>query len=909
MSFIDFGIIAAYLLLTVGIGIYYGRGVNTLKDFAVGSGNVTIVVMVATIAATTNGGNAFLGQSEQLYASGLLFILIMIAYPINGLLIGKYIVPRVSPFEGALSVGDLMKQKFGILGQVTSGIFAFIKTTGTVAGQVTALSIFMNSFIGIPVLVSVIASSATVVAYSAYGGVRSVATTDAIQFCIMMVGIPVLTALSMKAAGGNEIVFDKIISKDFLLDKESSFYYISLFFIFALPIFPPALVQRLFMMKDLKKLATSFKISAYADIPMSLIVIFMVGSFMVLNPEGVSPNNIVPYLIENILPVGMRGLVIAALMAAIMSTADSNVNAASVAFTNDILKPLSKKNYTEKQELIFARLASVAVGVFAILAALYFKSIFDIALAFLNVWIPVMVVPLYAVIFNHQGDQHSFIRSSLGGITSWFAWKYYGQDVLPLHPIIVSLSCSFLCFHWPKVKSFSWFFSLLSFCQKKKGKKVEPSKSKVLLSWIGERADHCHSDIGLFGLFAGFGYILSVFLLSLEYATPLIVGLQTAGALLCFVVIFKGFLPDTLQQKFSYLWFLILSYALTFVPTLLLLQSPSSEIIIVVVTTYFLLSVIVDWAFFLTVLFFGALSASLFSLLFNGLGFENQFINHPDGFRILFLSLLCVSIVGALFSRKREKIEHEKRLAARAIAGEMAHELRTPLQVILMRVQHMDCQIHDLLLDPSKSQNKLESSLREKLLDIKKSPDVIVNNLKHSFKMIDMVLKNLKKISLKEGSSINFRSFVQEVLEAYPYSSKTQKELVQVDYKSLEGLVIYGDSDLLRNVLDNLMKNALRAIAKKDQVKHSIKIWGFKEGERIRQDCKINICFQDSGVGIDPGSLLSIFEPFYSSEQFGTGIGLSFCKNVMRAHGGEIYCHSEVENFTKFTLEFPDHQL
>ena len=451
MNLIDFGIIVSYLIVTIGVGLYYGRGVKTFKQFATGSGGITVTVLVTTILATTNGGNAFLGYSEKFYNSGLLFILVMISYPVYRFIMGQYIVPRMSPFGGALSVGDLMKDKFGVLGQVITGLSVFVKSVGGVSAQIAALSIFMNSLIGVPVLVGIISSSFIIVLYSAYGGIRSVMMTDVIQFCIMFAGIPIMTALSMKAAGGNEIVIEKILSHHLHFSINDFLYYISLFVVFSIPRFDPDLVQRLFVTKNLKKLSRSFKFSAYADIPFSLVVIFMVGSFMVLNPDGVSPNNIVPYLVETVLPSGARGFIIAVMMAAIMSTADSSINTGSVSFTNDVLKPLLNKNYAEKKKLFFARLISIFIGVFSMLSALYFKSIFDLYLAFLNVWVPVMVVPLYAVIFNHSGEKRDFIRSALGGILSWFGWKYFGQDVAPLHPILVSLGCSFLCFHWPKV--------------------------------------------------------------------------------------------------------------------------------------------------------------------------------------------------------------------------------------------------------------------------------------------------------------------------------------------------------------------------------------------------------------------------------------------------------------------------
>jgi two-component system CAI-1 autoinducer sensor kinase/phosphatase CqsS len=108
---------------------------------------------------------------------------------------------------------------------------------------------------------------------------------------------------------------------------------------------------------------------------------------------------------------------------------------------------------------------------------------------------------------------------------------------------------------------------------------------------------------------------------------------------------------------------------------------------------------------------------------------------------------------------------------------------------------------------------------------------------------------------------------------------------------------------LMVHVLFNLLKNALRGIASVDSALISIRL---ASGPRTSQ-----LLFRDTGPGIAPDVLPHIFTRFYTSSagiddaSIGTGIGLAFCRDVMRAVGGAIDCRSVEGMFTEFALTFP----
>ena len=101
----------------------------------------------------------------------------------------------------------------------------------------------------------------------------------------------------------------------------------------------------------------------------------------------------------------------------------------------------------------------------------------------------------------------------------------------------------------------------------------------------------------------------------------------------------------------------------------------------------------------------------------------------------------------------------------------------------------------------------------------------------------------------------------------------------------------------MNHILFNLLKNASYFIKKAGE--GNIKIWTGTQGPTIE------LHFKDTGTGIEPQVLKHIFTPFYITQDNGTGVGLSFCKNVIQSFNGDIVCRSEVSRYTEFVLTFP----
>ncbi len=118
---------------------------------------------------------------------------------------------------------------------------------------------------------------------------------------------------------------------------------------------------------------------------------------------------------------------------------------------------------------------------------------------------------------------------------------------------------------------------------------------------------------------------------------------------------------------------------------------------------------------------------------------------------------------------------------------------------------------------------------------------------------------------------------------------------------------IFIDKDYLRQAILNLLKNAIEAIKSKNYPyynKKTIKKIQIKTFYDIGTD-SIGISIIDSGIGIENEKLQKIFEPYYTTKEYGTGLGLTIVYKIVKEHGGDIKVESEKDNGSKFTIYLP----
>lgn len=445
---IDQAIVVVYLIGILILGVWAGKGVSNLNQFSVAGRSFGTVVIFLTLSASFIGGGFSMGNAEKVFLFGIVNIFALWGFSIKEILVATLIAPRMDKYPNAISVGDIMYEKYGKFAKIVTGILSIILCAGILGAQVGAIGYIFNVFLGIAQIYGILIGTGIVIVYSTIGGMRSVVFTDIIQFFILSIGITMTLIFGYFYVGGWSAITASVPATHFtfLGTEKTLLGFISLFLTFLLgeTLIQPY-VQRLFLSKKAAHTAKGTLWSGIFSFPFFVITGFIGIIALTIDPD-LDPNLSMPFVITEVLPIGLKGLVIAGVISIVMSSADSFLNGASVAFTHDVVKPLRSKEMSEKQELLLIRIFNIFVGIMAVIVAIKIKSILDILIYSYNFWSPVMLVPLVAAILGLKVNIKHFIAGSLAGILGLLIWNFVLKNPGGIDGLVVGVICNFFVF-------------------------------------------------------------------------------------------------------------------------------------------------------------------------------------------------------------------------------------------------------------------------------------------------------------------------------------------------------------------------------------------------------------------------------------------------------------------------------
>jgi len=245
-------------------------------------------------------------------------------------------------------------------------------------------------------------------------------------------------------------------------------------------------------------------------------------------------------------------------------------------------------------------------------------------------------------------------------------------------------------------------------------------------------------------------------------------------------------------------------------------------------------------------------------------------------------------IVAFLLGASSANLRRVRQINTLSAMGVMAHELRTPLATINIMGDVLRSLVqHGVPEDKRKQVEELSTRLQ--------------NLVRSMNRQIDTQISNAQLLRLPhEKSPIMAAELVQDVVSDYPFRSQRERDCVQVHIR--QDFCFVAPRQLFAQVLTNLVKNALHALASASRAP----VAGDLRLEVGVHRGKGRIAVSDNGIGIAHGQQDRIFEPFFSSQSgAGSGLGLTFCKNVVEAAQGTISVHAEPNVGAVFMIDLP----
>ncbi|MBB3291965.1 SSS family transporter [Mitsuaria sp. BK045] len=427
-------LVILYLLVTIAIGLWAAKRVKNTADFAIAGRHLPLVMIITTTFATWFGSETVLGIPAKFVQSGLNGV---VEDPFGAgsclILVGLFFAARLYKMT-LLTISDYYRERYGRVVEVVCSFIIILSYLGWVAAQVTALGLVFKLLSGgaISIPVGMMIGTASILAYTLFGGMWSVAVTDFIQMIILVVGLSLIAWFAADMAGGADKVIALASSQDmFRFLPEPSFHDVVFFVGAAITMMLGSIpqqdvFQRVMSAKDVKAATRGPVIGGICYILFAFVPMFIVVSALIIMPTEAKqliaedPQQVIPTLVIDKMPFVMQVIFFGALLSALKSTASATLLAPSVTFVENIWRQFFPR-VSDKQELRTMRIAvllfSVCVCAYAI--ALQGTSIYEMVSSAYQVTLVGAFVPLLFGLYWKRATTQGAIFAIVLGVLTW----------------------------------------------------------------------------------------------------------------------------------------------------------------------------------------------------------------------------------------------------------------------------------------------------------------------------------------------------------------------------------------------------------------------------------------------------------------------------------------------------------
>jgi SSS family solute:Na+ symporter len=404
---LDYIVFALYAIVILGVGLWVSRDkegqTKSAEDYFLASKSLPWWAIGASLIAANISAEQFIGMSGSGFAVGLAIATYEWMAALTLIIVGKFFLP-IFIEKGLYTIPEFVEKRFSsqlktILAVFWIGLYVFVN----LASVMYLGGLALHTILGIDMLTGVIGLAAFAAAYSLYGGLSAVAWTDIIQVVVLVLGGLITTYLALDTVSGGEgflegliTIYNAVPEKfDMILERSNPEFmnlpgigvliggmWIANLYYWG---FNQYIIQRTLAAKSLKESQKGILFAAGLKMIMPLIVVIPgIAAYVIVNdpallsslgdsgmnniPSSGAADKAYPWLMQ-FLPTGLKGIAIAALAAAIVSSLASMLNSTATIFTMDIYKQLINKNANDRQTVNVGRISALIALVIATIMA------------------------------------------------------------------------------------------------------------------------------------------------------------------------------------------------------------------------------------------------------------------------------------------------------------------------------------------------------------------------------------------------------------------------------------------------------------------------------------------------------------------------------------------------------------
>jgi len=438
-----FWVIIAYLLILIGVGAYRSRAVRTQDDFMVAGRKLSAKVLVGTLLATWIGSGSIIAGAGLAYDRGLPALWFNAGVWVA--LVVLYLVAGKARAFAQYTVPDILEARYNSAARVLGTIVTIVAYTAIVSYQFRAGGMVLNLVTGISVDQGMIITAAFVIGYTVLAGMISVAYTDVVNGVIMVIGLVAALPFLLKSAGGIEGVVAALPDDHFqplgslTLPQALGYSLPAMLLLLG----ESGMYQRFFSAKDAPtaKRAVVGWIVGTILVEGLIVILAIIGSALF---HDIDSEMVILHAVRHGLPIVVGCLCLAAIVAVIVSTADSFLLVPATNIMRDIYQRFINPDLSQKRMVVYSRVAVVLLGLFAFAQVRFFEKVLEMAIYAYTVYGVGITPAVMAAFFWKRATPVGGVCSIAAGMVVTIGWEALGGpwDCPTVFPALgASLAC------------------------------------------------------------------------------------------------------------------------------------------------------------------------------------------------------------------------------------------------------------------------------------------------------------------------------------------------------------------------------------------------------------------------------------------------------------------------------------
>ncbi len=412
------------------------RKINVADDFLVAGRSITWPLLFATMGATVIGGGYSIGAVGKSFEWGLLMVLISMGGYVHFIFSGLVVAPRFR--EARLyTVAGYFGHRFSEGPRIVAMILSLLFSVFIVAAQMAAIGSVLSTLmpdtadVAKTIRLGILIGGVLVVLYSTAGGLLAVIYTDVYQFVVLLLGFLITLAFIMPDMIATwPTVTDTLPDRFFEITGDKGWaFLITTFLAFLVgETFAPGYATRYCIGKDVRHTKLGIAgVGAFLTLVFPIIVFFIALYARMKFPE-IEPQQALPAVIRFLHNPWISGIIIAALLSAVMSSADSALNSSTAIFVKDLFEETFHWTGRDQVRMLkIARICTAVLGVLAMSIAVLWSDIIELLLFTYQVWAPAIILPVVVgatTRFKSKAQNTAILMTMILSTAITFGYRY-----------------------------------------------------------------------------------------------------------------------------------------------------------------------------------------------------------------------------------------------------------------------------------------------------------------------------------------------------------------------------------------------------------------------------------------------------------------------------------------------------